>query len=49
VTDCVDSAIVGSRDLNVARQIAVDRHELQVDRKLTDPQDRRNDMLEIMY
>ena len=33
-SDCIDSAVVGSRDLEVARQVAIDRNELQPDPKL---------------
>jgi hypothetical protein len=33
-SDCVDTAIVGSRDLAVARQVAIDRKELQPDPKI---------------
>lgn len=46
---CVDTAIIGSRDLNVARAVAVDRHELQPDPKITTPTSRQNDMLEVLY
>lgn len=49
VTDCVDKAIVGSRDLNVARQVGINRHELEPDVKLTQPTDRRSDQNEILY
>ncbi len=45
----VDTAIVGSRDINVARAVAVWRHELEVDRKLTEPVDRKNDQLMVLY
>lgn len=48
-TNCVDSAIIGTRDLNVARQVSINRHELEPDRKLTNPVDRRNDQLEVLY
>lgn len=48
-TNCVDTAIVGTRDLNVVRQISSDRKELQPDPKLTNPTDRRNDQLEVLY
>ena len=33
-SDCIDTAIVGSRDMEVARQVRIDRHELQPDPKL---------------
>jgi hypothetical protein len=49
VTDCVDKAIVGSRDINVARAVSVYRHELEPDAKLTQPTDRRADQNEVMY
>lgn len=47
--DCKDTAIVGSRDLNVARAVATDRKELQPDEKLVNPADRRADELEVLY
>lgn len=46
---CVDTAIVGSRDLNVAREVAVNRKEMQPDEKLVNPIERRNDQTEILY
>lgn len=49
VNQCVDTAIVGSRDIKVAREVAVDRHELQPDPKLTEPVDRRNDQNEVLF
>lgn len=49
VTNCVDKAIVGSRDINVARAVSVYRHELEPDPKLTTPVDRRADQNEILY
>lgn len=49
VSNCIDTAIVGSRDLNVARQIAVYRHELEPDTKLTSPIERKNDQFEVLY
>ncbi len=49
VTDCVDKAIIGSRDLNVARQVGINRHELEPDPKLTQATDRRADQNEILY
>lgn len=42
--NCVDKAIRGSRDIAVAKQIAVDRHEQQPDPKLTNPTDPRRDL-----
>ena len=47
--NCVDTAIIGSRDMNVARAVAVYRHELEPDPKLTQPISRINDMLETLY
>jgi hypothetical protein len=41
--NCVDTAVVGTRDLAVAKAVSIDRHELHPDRKLTTPSDRRND------
>lgn len=46
---CVDTAIIGSRDFNVARAVAVDRREMQPDRKLVSPTDRKNDQTEVLY
>ena len=49
---CVDggiSPIIGSRDLNVARQVAIYRHELEPDRKLVSPVDRKNDQEEVLF
>lgn len=46
---CIDTAIVGTRDLNVAKAVAVDRHELMPNEKLTSPVARSNDQLEVMY
>ena len=46
---CVDTAIIGSRDINVARNIGVYRHELEPDAKLTNPVERNNDQLEVLY
>ena len=48
-TNCVDKAIVGSRDLNVARAASINRHELEPDKKLTEPVDRKDDLNEILY
>lgn len=43
-SDCIDTAIVGSRDLEVARQVAIDRHELQPDEKLVNVGDPARDL-----
>ena len=47
--DCVDTAIIGSRDINVARAVSVYRHELEPDVKLTNPTDRKVDQMEVLY
>jgi hypothetical protein len=49
VSSCIDKAIVGSRDINVARAVSVYRHELEPDVKLTNPTDRRVDQNDILY
>lgn len=49
VNNCVDTAIIGSRDINVARAVGINRHELEPDPKLTQPIDRKNDQLEVLY
>jgi hypothetical protein len=49
VTNCIDKAIVGSRDINVARAVAVYRHELEPDAKLTNPTARHADQTDILY
>jgi len=49
VTNCVDKAIVGSRDINVARAVSVYRHEMEPDPKLTNPTERRVDTNDILY
>jgi hypothetical protein len=49
VTNCVDKAIIGSRDINVARAVSVYRHELEPDAKLTNPTDRQVDQNDILY
>lgn len=46
---CVDTAIVGSRDLAVARQVEIWRHELEPDAKLIAPVSRKNDQLDVLY
>jgi hypothetical protein len=43
-SDCIDTAVVGSRDLEVARQVAIDRHELQPDPKLVEVGDPTTDL-----
>lgn len=49
VTNCIDKAIIGSRDINVARAVATNRHELEPDAKLTNPTERRVDVNDILY
>jgi hypothetical protein len=52
VTDCIDHGpmpIVGTRDIAVARAVSVWRHELEPDKKLTEPVDRKNDEQEVLY
>lgn len=46
---CVDTAIIGKRDIDVARAISVYRHELEPDPKLVTPIDRRNDQFDVLY
>jgi hypothetical protein len=49
---CVDggvSPIIGSRDINVARQASIYRHELEPDPKLVSPVNRKNDQEEVLY
>ncbi len=48
-SNCVDTAIIGSRDINVARQVQVWRHELEPDKKLVNPVDRKVDQMEVLY
>ena len=49
VTNCIDKAIIGSRDINVARAVSMYRHELEADVKLTQPVDRKADQYDILY
>jgi len=42
--DCIDTAVVGSRDLEVVRQVRIDRHELQPDPKLYEVSDPTADL-----
>lgn len=49
VTNCIDTRIVGSRDIDVARAVSVNRHELEPDPKLTQPVDRKSDADEVLY
>lgn len=46
---CVSTALIGSRDLAVSRELQANVHELEPDPKLTTPVDRRNDLAEVLY
>lgn len=46
---CIDTAIVGSRDLAVERQVSIWRHELEPDPKLINPIGRKNDQADVLY
>lgn len=48
-SDCIDVAVVGSRDLAVARQMTVDRKELQPDPKLYNVKDPAADLNDVPY
>ena len=48
-TDCLDSAVVGSRELEVVRQVAIDRKELQPDPKLYEVPDPKRDLDIVPY
>lgn len=48
-TDCVDTAIVGARDLAVAKAVSIDRKELTPDPKLVHPISRKNDAAEVLF
>lgn len=48
-TSCIDTAIVGAYELNVARAVSIWRHELEPDHKLTQPTDRKDDPNDIMF
>jgi len=48
-SDCIDQAVVGSRDLAVARAMTVDRHELQPDPKLYNVKDPASDLNDVPY
>lgn len=49
VQKCVDNAIVGKRDIDVARAMSIWRHELEPDRKLIEPTDRKIDLTEVLF
>ena len=46
---CIDTAIIGSHEINVARAVAVNRHEFEPDRKLVEAVDRKIDQNDILY
>jgi hypothetical protein len=46
---CVDTSIIGSRDLAVAKALAIPRDELVPDKKLTNPEDRRADEMQVLF
>jgi hypothetical protein len=46
-SDCIDTAVVGSRDLAVARAVMVDRKELQPDPKLIHVKDPMLDLNDV--
>ena len=48
-TNCIDTAIIDNYQINVARQVAIWRHELEPDRKLTEPVDRKDDQNDVLY
>lgn len=47
--NCNDKAIIGKRDIDVARAVAVNRHELEPDPKITTPVERKNDQFDVLY
>lgn len=49
LTKQVDTAIIGSRDVAVARAVAQDRHELTPDPKLVEPSERSRSQVEILF
>lgn len=46
---CYDRAIRGSRDIQVAKAVSINRHELEPDEKLTTPSERRSDVLDVYW
>jgi hypothetical protein len=48
-SDCIDTAVVGSRDLAVVREVAVDRKELQPDPKLYTVKDPNLDLNDVPW
>jgi hypothetical protein len=48
-SDCIDTAVIGSRDLAVARAMTVDRKELQPDPKLYNVKDPAADLNTVPY
>lgn len=49
MSDCVDTAIVGSRDMQVAMVVGQLSKELQPDEKLVNPVGRRDDVAEVLF
>lgn len=47
--NCHDKAIVGTRDIAVAKAVEIWRHELEPDPKLVNPVSRRNDQVDVLY
>lgn len=48
-TDCIDTAVIGTYEIRVARATSVWRHELEPDRKLIEPVDRKDDQNDVLY
>jgi hypothetical protein len=46
---CYDNSITGARDIQVARAVSIPRHELEPDEKLTNPSERRADVLDVYW
>lgn len=44
-----DTRIIGSRDIAVARAVAINRHELEPDYKLVEPVSRVNEQEDVLY
>ena len=49
VYDCIDTAVIGSHELAVAREVGLDRHELQPDPKLIQPKDPYQDIEDVPF
>lgn len=48
-TSCIDTAIIDNYEINVARAVSIWRHELEPDRKLIEPVDRKDDQNDVLY